>query len=304
VEAVLGPDRRGVIRLAEVDRRLLETPLKRAGIWTTTPAEVGLGLPGPAAPGASAPLPGDRPGLARYCALATRRPAIILAEDRPAWPPPRVFLRLRPVRWIVAAPDGSMLRGSDPARLCRGAMARRIPPRVAVFGGAWIQESEPEYEEIRRLGRWLAERGVHLVCGGYQGAMAAASRGVSEAGGVSVGVTIAEWEDVVTVNEWLTHELVARDLFARLPVITDADAWVAFPGGVGTLQEVALCWNLVQTELARPRPLLLVGEAWDRQLRLFRELLRVSDPAHFDLVRPVATYDDVVEALAPAVARS
>jgi uncharacterized protein (TIGR00730 family) len=175
---------------------------------------------------------------------------------------------------------------------------------VAVFGGAWIQEAEPEYGEIRRLGRWLADRGVHLVCGGYQGAMAAASRGVSEAGGVAVGVTIGEWEDVVTVNEWLTHELVARDLFARLPVITDADAWVAFPGGVGTLQEVALCWNLVQTELARPRPLLLVGEAWNRQLRLFRELLRVSDRAHFDLVRPVASYDDLVEALAPAVERS
>ncbi len=175
------------------------------------------------------------------------------------------------------------------------------PPRVAVFGGSWIREEEPEYDQIRRLGRWLAERDAHLVCGGYQGAMAAASLGVSEAGGTAVGVTIGEWEDVVTVNEWLTHELVARDLFARLPVITDADAWVAFPGGVGTLQEVALCWNLVQTELARPRPLLLVGEAWDRQLKLFRELLRVSDPAHLDLVQPVASFDDVVEALSPAV---
>jgi uncharacterized protein (TIGR00730 family) len=180
-------------------------------------------------------------------------------------------------------------------------MSRRVPARVDVFGGAWITEEEPEYEEIRRLGRWLAERDAHLVCGGYQGAMAAASRGVSEAGGTAVGVTIGEWEEVVPVNEWLTHELVARDLFARLPVITDADAWVAFPGGVGTLQEVALCWNLVQTELARPRPLLLVGEGWDRQLQLFRELLRVSNPAHFDLVRPVASFEDVVEALSLAV---
>lgn len=185
--------------------------------------------------------------------------------------------------------------------MCTKAMERRVPARVAVFGGAWITEDEPEYGEIRGLGRWLAERGADLVCGGYQGAMAAACRGVSEVGGTAVGVTVEEWEDVVSVNEWLTHELVARDLFARLPVITDADAWVAFPGGVGTLQEVALCWNLVQTALARPRPLLLVGEAWDRQLRLFRELLRVSDPAHFELVQPVASFQDVVEALSPVL---
>jgi predicted Rossmann-fold nucleotide-binding protein len=76
---------------------------------------------------------------------------------------------------------------------------------------------------------------------------------------------------------------------------------VAFPGGVGTLQEVALCWNLVQTTLAEPRPLVLVGETWDRQLRLFRELLRVSDPAHFDLVQPVADFDGMIAALEPAV---
>jgi predicted Rossmann-fold nucleotide-binding protein len=131
--------------------------------------------------------------------------------------------------------------------------------------------------------------------------MAAACQGVTERGGTAVGVTISAWEDLVEVNRWLTHEVIARDLFARLPVISDAEAWVAFSGGVGTLQEVALCWNLVQTGLAEPRPLVLVGEAWDRQLRLFRELLRVSDPAHFDLVRPAATLEHVLDEIAPTV---
>jgi uncharacterized protein (TIGR00730 family) len=272
VEAVLGPDRRGAVVLDETS----PVPLADLGIPVITMAEAGLALRDPRA---------DVRARARYLAVAVRRTALAREDNG----------------WVVASPGGNVETG-DPAILASHSISP--PPRVAVFGGAWIQESEAEYEEIRRLGLWLADRGVHLVCGGYQGAMAAASRGVAEAGGVAVGITIAEWEDVVTVNEWLTHELVARDLFARLPVITDADAWVAFPGGVGTLQEVALCWNLVQTELARPRPLLLVGEAWNRQLRLFRELLRVSDPAHFDLVKPVASYDDVVEALAPAVERS
>jgi uncharacterized protein (TIGR00730 family) len=281
VEAVLGPDRRGVVLLADVPREERFDLVHRVGFPTTTPMEAGLGLPARKAPG-----PGDPPAMARYVAISVRRPALARTGER----------------WVLCSPRGDVEEGHDPALLARGSPPP--PSRVAVFGGAWIEEHEPEYEEIRRLGRWLAEHGAHVVCGGYQGAMAAACRGVSEGGGVAVGVTISEWEEVVSVNEWLTHELIARDLFARLPVITDADAWVAFPGGVGTLHEVALCWNLVQTELARPRPLLLVGEAWHRQLRLFRELLRVSDPAHFDLVRPVASYDDLVESLAPAVERS
>ena len=271
MEAVLGPDRRGIVLLEDA----VPPALLDAGMPAITMIEAGLDLP-------ASQSPGDRGTSAGYVAEALRR--WVLVRDGEEW---------------VAGSPGGEVEHVDPAALA--ADSSPPPPRVAVFGGAWIEEHEPEYEEIRRLGRWLAERGAHVVCGGYQGAMAAACRGVSEGGGVAVGVTISEWEDVVSVNEWLTHELIARDLFARLPVITDADAWVAFPGGVGTLHEVALCWNLVQTELARPRPLLLVGEAWHRQLRLFRELLRVSDPAHFDLVRPVASYDDLVESLAPAV---
>jgi uncharacterized protein (TIGR00730 family) len=285
VDAVLGPGRRGAIRLADVPRERLEYPLAEAGLASATPVDLGLAVLGPAAPGPTAPGPDDREGLARYVAVSLRRPTVVLTDGT----------------WAVAAPDGGLTRGGDAVALTLAAAGRAVPGRVAVFGGAWIEEDEPEFEEIRRLGGWLAERGAHLVCGGYQGAMAAACRGVSEGGGTAVGVTIHEWEDVVDVNRWLTHEVIARDLFARLPVITDAEAWVAFSGGVGTLQEVALCWNLVQTGLAEPRPLILVGEAWDRQMRLFRELLPVSDPGHFDLVRPAATLDAVLEAIVPSL---
>jgi uncharacterized protein (TIGR00730 family) len=265
-----------VIVLVEDHPSVLRDPLASAGLPSATPVEGGL-----AVETSNAPAPDRSEALATFFAEATRRPAV--SRDGEGW--------------LVAGADGSVLRGEDPVALSGEAMALRAPPRVAVFGGAWIDEREKEYGDIVRLGRTLAERGTHLVCGGYQGAMAAACRGVSDGGGVAVGVTISAWKDMVDVNRWLTHELVARDLFARLPVITDADAWVAFSGGVGTLQEVALCWNLVQTGLAEPRPLVLVGERWDRQLRLFRELLVVSDPRHFDLVRPAATLDDVLRML-------
>ena len=192
----------------------------------------------------------------------------------------------------------SMPRQTSP-RDVTAALDRPGKPRVAVFGGAWVGDGEPEYREAVRLGRGLAERGIEVVNGGYGGIMAAVSRGAAEGGGTVVGVTITSFSEQVPVNRWLTLEVEAADLFARLPVICDAEAWVAFPGGVGTLSEVALCWNLIQTDSLPPRPLVIVGERWDRALRAFRELLH-AERAHFDLVVPAATAEDAVRLAAAA----
>jgi uncharacterized protein (TIGR00730 family) len=279
MDAILGPDRRGIVLPSGGVSDTVRALLVEADVPSATPRELGLAIRG-----GFGTAPRDFDALATFFARATRRPALVGDES-----------------WRVATADGHVRGGTDPVALAEDALSRPIPVRVAVFGGAWIAEEEPEYEAARRLGRWLAERDAQVVCGGYQGAMAAVAQGAHDAGGITVGVTISAWDDVVSVNRWLSHEVVARDLFARLPLITDAEAWVAFSGGVGTLQEVALCWNLVQTNLARPRPLLLVGERWDRKLQLFRELLHVSDPAHFDLVKPAATVDHVLATLRPLV---
>jgi hypothetical protein len=143
VDAVLGPGRRGVIRLSDVPREELQHPLAEAGLPSATPVELGVGVPGPDAPGPAAPGPGDRQGLAGYVAVACRRPSLVLDRDT----------------WIVAAADGHMARGGDPAALALAACDRPPPRRVAVFGGAWIREEEPVYGSIRSLGRWLAEGG-------------------------------------------------------------------------------------------------------------------------------------------------
>jgi uncharacterized protein (TIGR00730 family) len=280
MEAVLGPDRKGVVLPSEAIPEAVRALLTEAGVPSATPRELGLAVRSTA----GSPHR-DFSTLASFLAQATRRPALVEDDEG----------------WLASGADGHLRRGSDPLTLAGDALRRPVPARVSVFGGAWIREEEVEYHDARRLGRWLAERRAQVVCGGYQGAMAAVCRGMADLGGTTVGVTISAWDDVVTVNPWLTHEVVARDLFARLPLITDADAWVAFSGGVGTLHEVALCWNLVQTDLIHPRPLILVGERWDRQLQLFRELLRVSDPAHFDLVQPVASVDETLPVLRPLI---
>jgi uncharacterized protein (TIGR00725 family) len=141
----------------------------------------------------------------------------------------------------------------------------------------------------------MAGAGIEVVSGGYGGVMAAVSRGAKEAGGVAVGVTIGPWTKRVRPNEWMTHEVVARDLFARLPLMFDSDAWVAFSGGAGTLAEIALGWNLVQTRSVEPRPIVLVGDRWGRALDALRPLLLVRDRSDFDLVRRAGSADEAAD---------
>ena len=272
-ERVLGPGGRGIVVVTVDPDAALEDlgRLHTRGIPATTPVQAGL----------RAPVPLAVRDAIRFWSTATRRTAVATDGGR---------------RW-AASPGRDALPG-EPA----GDVEDAAAPRVAVFGGAWVDESQPEHEEARRFGRVAAEAGLEVATGGYGGIMAAASRGAAEAGGTVVGVTIGSFSESVPVNPWLTHEVEARDLFARLPLICDAEAWVAFPGGVGTLAEVALCWNLVQTGSIEPRPLVIVGERWDRALASFRDWL-LAEGVHFDLVRSVPSAEAAVGVVADAAAR-
>lgn len=261
--------------------------LEDAGIDASTPRREGIVRCEPVGVGRPA-VPRDLWAAARDQAAALRSAALVTAEGRTR----------------VVARDGfglEMGERSDPEGV-RDLLDRPPPPRVTVFGGAWIGRDEPEYREAYRFGRLAAEAGASVVNGGYGGIMAAVSRGAQEAAGGAVGVTITSFSEQVVVNEWLTYEVEVRDLFARLPLLCDAEAWVAFPGGVGTLSEVALCWNLIQTASVPPRPLVIVGERWDRALRAFRELL-LAERAHFDLVQPAATAETALDAVSDVLRR-
>jgi len=273
---VLGPGARGVViatpdpRAAAMDR----LTLRSAAIPAVLVEDLGLAL--------AAEPDGQDPLSASVSAwsLVTRRTAVAREGDRLA----------------VGRPDGTV-DVSEPATFSSDLLAGDPPPRrAAVFGGAWIEEAEPEYAGAVELGRRAAGAGVHLVCGGYGGIMEAVSRGAAGAGGAAVGVSISAWDGRVTPNRWLTHVVAARDLLARFPLLLDADVWVAFPGGVGTLAEVALGWNLMQMSV-EPRPLLLVGERWRPMLETLRGELIVTDPAHHDLVR-ICDPDEAAEIVA------
>ena len=131
---------------------------------------------------------------------------------------------------------------------------------VTLFGSGRDTADIALAEEV---GRGVAERGWILRNGGYGGTMEAAARAARGAGGVVEGVTCRAFGRSGP-NAFLSRELASDDLFGRLAaLIRDADAFGAFPGGTGTLNEVFLTWELMVKGLLPSRPLCLIGAEWD-----------------------------------------
>lgn len=169
--------------------------------------------------------------------------------------------------------------------------------RVSVFGSASAPEGDALYASARELGRLLGEAGCSVTTGGYGGTMAAVSRGASEASAHVVGVTLAPWSRFELVaNPWVEEELARPTLIARLERLVDADAFVALQGGLGTLGEVTLVWQLAQAMEIPASPLVLVGPRWRALVDALREqqVLRPGDEALITCVDDVARAVDAV----------
>jgi uncharacterized protein (TIGR00730 family) len=136
---------------------------------------------------------------------------------------------------------------------------------ISVFGGSEPKEGDKAYAEAQELGRLLAQHGHTVLTGGYIGTMEAVSRGASEAGGHVIGVTcedIENWRKVAP-NRWVKEEWRKKTLLERLQALIEgSDAAMSLPGGVGTLTEIALMWNLMSVESLHRRPLILIGDGW------------------------------------------
>ncbi len=142
--------------------------------------------------------------------------------------------------------------------------------RVSVFGGSQPKSGDPIYQDAIRLGNLLAKAGYTLLTGGYIGTMEALSRGAAEAGGRVIGVTCDEIESwrPVKANPWVTEDWHYASLKERMfTLIENCDACLALPGGIGTLAEISLTWNLLITHILPPRPLILIGPGWQSVIR-------------------------------------
>lgn len=172
-----------------------------------------------------------------------------------------------------------------------------VGPCVTVFGSARFGEEHPAYGMARAMGRLLAREGFTVMTGGGPGIMEAANRGAREAGGRSIGCNIRLPVEQVP-NPYLDRWITFRHFFVRkVMLIKYSCAFVAMPGGFGTLDELFEALTLIQTGKIRGFPVILVGrEYWDPLLAFLRArplARRAIDPE--DLDRLVVT-DSVEEA--------
>jgi len=134
-----------------------------------------------------------------------------------------------------------------------------LPRAVSVFGSARTPREHPHYAAGVEIGAALAEAGYAVITGGGPGAMEAANRGASEAGGLSVGLGI-ELPFEQELNEWVDLGISFRYFFVRKTMFVKyAQAFVILPGGFGTLDELFEALTLVQTRKVTRFPVVLFG---------------------------------------------
>lgn len=139
---------------------------------------------------------------------------------------------------------------------------------ISVFGASGARPGDAEYAIGVETGRLLAVQGLAVATGGYGGIMEAVCRGAAEAGGTTIGVTVPSvFPGRTGANEWVQIERTAKSLVHRLEMLTEiASGFIALPGSLGTLAELALAWNLAFVAPfaeADPPPVVAVGEPWD-----------------------------------------
>ena len=147
---------------------------------------------------------------------------------------------------------------------------------VTIFGGSKCGHDSEEYREARILGKLLAEAGFTICTGGYLGIMEAASRGAREAGGRVFGIVMNQFK--AEPNRYLTDKVASDHFYDRLQnLITRSVGFVAFKGGMGTVTEVSLVWNKLQTRVLDRRPIVLIGDCWKAVVAAWQENLAVSN---------------------------
>ena len=174
-----------------------------------------------------------------------------------------------------------------------------VGPCVTVFGSARFKADHPYYELGREIGARLARVGFTVMTGGGPGLMEAANRGAREAGGRSIGCNI-ELPREQAPNAYLDRWITFRHFYVRkVMLVKYAYAFIALPGGFGTLDEMFEIATLVQTGQIREFPIVLVGRDYWRPLITFvRDRLLVEgtiDPGDEQRLRLTDSPAEAVE---------
>jgi hypothetical protein len=165
---------------------------------------------------------------------------------------------------------------------------------VSIFGSARTPEDHPEYGQARELARMLGDRGFSIITGGGPGIMGAANRGAADVGAQSIGLAI-ELPMEEGMNPWVDVPLVFHYFFTRkVMFVRYASAFVVFPGGFGTLDELFEALTLRQTEKIAAFPVVLVGtDYWGGMVDWLRERMLGDGKISQDDVDDLVLTDDL-----------
>jgi uncharacterized protein (TIGR00730 family) len=177
--------------------------------------------------------------------------------------------------------------------------SRRDRYRVTIFGSARLQPGSFGYEETRRAAAALAEMDCDIITGGGPGLMQAANEGAASRRVQSVGIRV-DLPFEQNVNAFVTEAFEHRTFFTRLhQFVLASDAFLVAPGGIGTVLETMLIWQLLQVRHLEDRPLILIGGMWPGLVAWARQSMLSTDPPLADasdmaIPRCVANADEAL----------
>ncbi len=180
---------------------------------------------------------------------------------------------------------------------------------VTVFGSTRVPPTNRWYQEAVKFGRMLGENGFTVVTGGGPGIMEAANKGAYEAGAESIGLNI-QLPHEQRVNPYVTRSRAFYYFFTRKVMLAaSAQAYVYFPGGFGTLDELFEILTLIQTKKSERIAVVLVGhEYWDPLVEWIRASvlgrLDAINPEDIEIFTVVDTAEDAFDLVKSSVERS
>jgi uncharacterized protein (TIGR00730 family) len=179
--------------------------------------------------------------------------------------------------------------------------SKRERYRVTIFGSARAKAGTFGYEETKRLAAALAEMGCDIITGGGPGLMQAANEGAASAPdrAQSVGIRV-DLPFEQEVNAFVTEAFEHRTFFTRLhQFVLTSDAFIVAPGGIGTVLETMMIWQLLQVRHLQDTPLILVGKMWPGLIEWARSSMlaidpRLANPEDMTIPRCAANADEAV----------
>jgi uncharacterized protein (TIGR00730 family) len=181
--------------------------------------------------------------------------------------------------------------------------SKRERYRVTIFGSARAKPGTFVYEEVKRVSAALAEMGCDIITGGGPGLMQAANEGAAAVNAPernrSVGIRV-DLPFEQEVNPFVEQAFEHKTFFTRLHhFVLTSDAFVVTPGGIGTVLELTMIWQLLQVKHMHDTPLILVGKMWSEfvnwaNLNLLKPELQLASPEDLKIPQCVTTGDEAI----------